>query len=308
LSYVIIPGCTGPNGETLALSAADDGSVTVEDASEITVNLLWSLVYDVPSGDFAMVSQNSVENGTPGVLSLVSQGGTTTPLQVTSYDGGLSPAMLWDVTSGGDALAVRPSQFTSLNLNVAGNGPYTPGTPVIAYDGWGNGQPNEVWTFKQVGLGNFPWNYTFSPECALGLLLTANAQDAGGQLTLQVPQGDESAGPLQLWSGRFFIDGTTPHGAIFVNEELSMTLRTTPNGGAVFCADPADWDSWSSWRVGGAPDPGMWAVHSGGNDDLTLNVAGVGPYDAGSAVITYPWQGGEQNEQWRVTFVPHEVT
>ena len=310
MSYVITPGCTGPNGETLALAANDDGTIVVADASEITENMLWSLIYDPVSGGFAMVNQQSIELGTPQVLGLQSDGGTTTPLALVPFlVGGLLNDRTWNVAAGGDALAVRPNLSTSLNMNVSGGGPYPPGNPVIAYDGWGNGQPNEIWTFKQFGLGSIPWNYTFAPECESNLLLTANPEDAGGQLTLQPAAGtDFTASAAQLWSGEYVIDGTTPLGAVFVNEELSMALRTTPGGGAVFCVDPSSPDVWSAWRIGGAPDPGVWAVHSAGNDNLTLNASGAGPYDAGNPVITYPWQGGEQNEQWFVTLVPHEIT
>ena len=310
MSYVIIPGCTGPDGETLALSATDDGTIEVADASEITENMVWSLIYDYSSGGFGMVNQQSIELGTPMVLGLQSDGGTTTPLLLVEFlTGGLLWDRTWNVAAGGNALAVRPNLSDSLNLNVAGAGPYPPGTPVIAYDGWGGGQPNEIWTFKQIGVGSVPWDYTFAPECASSLLLTANPEDAGGQLTLQpAAGGDFTASPAQLWSGQYVIEGTTPLGAVFINEELSMALRTTPNGGAVFCADPSDQDVWSAWRIGGAPDPGVWAVHSAGDDNLTLNAAGTGPYDAGNAVITYAWQGGAQNEQWFVRPVPHEIT
>lgn len=310
MSYVIIPGCTGPNGETLALAATESGSIVVADASEITLNLVWSLIYDAPSGGFALVNEQSVADGTPQVLGLVSDGVETDALTLVEFlMGGLLNDRTWNVAAGGNALAVRPNLSDSLNLNVSGAGPYPPGNPVIAYDGWDGGRPNEIWTFKQLGAGGVPWTYTFAPECASALLLTANPEDAGGQLTLQPVAGpDFSASPAQLWSGEYVIDGTTPLGAVFINEQVSMALRTTPNGGAVFCADPSSPDVWSAWRVGGAPDPGVWAVHSAGNDNLTLNAAGSGPYDAGNVVITWPWQGGAQNEQWFVRLVPHEIT
>jgi hypothetical protein len=86
-----------------------------------------------------------------------------------------------------------------------------------------------------------------------------------------------------------------------------MVLRTTPDGGAVFCADASSPDVWSAWRIGNA-NSGVWAVMSAGDNNLTLNAAGTGPYEPGNPVITYPWQGGQRNEQWYVTLVPHEVT
>ena len=308
MPYVINPGCGGPNGETLALAVSDTGAIVVEDASEVTLNLLWTLVYDVPSGGFAMVSASSVDSGQPAVLGLVDGGGGTSALTLTPYQKALTPETTWNVAAGGTLLAVRPMLSTSLNLNVSGTGPYPPGNPVIAYDGWGNGQPNEIWNFQAFGADDFPWTYAFVPMNAQSTLLTADPQDAGGQLTIQPPAGgDATASPAQLWSAYYQIDRATPVGVLFVNEELSMAMRTTPFGGAVFPVDPTDVDAWTLWRVGGAPDAGAWAVHSIGNDDLTLNVSGGG--DApGTPVITAPWQGGAENEQWMLTYVPHEVT
>ena len=140
-------------------------------------------------------------------------------------------------------------------------------------------------------------------------MLTANPDDAGGQLTIQPAQGpDVTPSPAQLWSAQYRINGVVAQGVVFINEELSMALRTTPGGGAVFCADPSQLDEWSSWVVAPAPDPSSWALEPVGNAGLALNVAGAGPYNPGNVVITYPWQGGAENEQWTPTFVPHEVT
>jgi hypothetical protein len=309
LAYVISPGCTGPSGETLALAAMNDGSIVVQDAAKVTIHLVWSLVYDIPSAGFAMVSMNSVESGTPMVLALADTSGGTSKLQLSSYLGGLPAGSTWDVAAGGNALAARPTLSSSLNLNVAGSGPYPPGNAVIAYDGWGGGQPNEIWTFTPLGDSDFPWNYAFTPECNQNTFLTANPEDAGGQLTIEQPNGqDVRPGPTQLWAAQYRIDGVTPLGAMFVNEELSMAMRTTPGGGAVFCADPSLIDVWSAWTVGPGPDTGCSVVWSAGNTNLALNVSGAGPYNPGNVVITYPWQGGAQNEQWIPLFVPHEVT
>jgi hypothetical protein len=294
----------------LGLAALDDGTISVQDTSEVTLSLLWSLVYDVPSGNFAMVNMNSVMSGTPGVLGVVGGSGAVNKLALVPARNALTPKTTWDVADGGRALAVRPGMSSSLNLNVQGGGPYPVGTPVIAYGGWNGGQPNEIWTFTAFGGDDYPWNYTFAPMCAPQTLLSANPQDAGGQLTIEAPAGpDYTASSAQLWSANYVIQpGTTPLGAVFVNQELGMAIRTTPGFGAIFCADATKLDAFSAWRVGGAPDVGAWAVHSTGNDGFTWNVSGAGPYEPGNAVIAYPWQGGAENEQWAVTFVPHEVT
>lgn len=309
MGYVISPGCTGPQGEALALSANDDGTITLEDAAEVTIHLVWSLIYDVQSGNFGMISLNSVESGTPMMLGLVDTGGGTSKLQMQSFIGGIGPGMTWDVAAGGPALAVRPTLSTSLNLNVEGAGPYAPGNPVIAYDGWGGGQPNEVWTFTPLGYGDYPWYYALVPDCAGTTMLTANPEDAGGQLTIQAAQGpDYVAGDAQLWAANYYIDGVEPMGVILVNAELQMSLRTTPGGGAVFCADATQIDPWSVWAINPGPDAQMSLVTPIGNSNLELNVSGGGPYDPGNVVITYPWQGGAANEQWQLVPVGHLVT
>jgi len=41
--------------------------------------------------------------------------------------------------------AVRPNFDYNRNLNILGDGPYQPGSSVAAWDGWGGGDPNEVW-------------------------------------------------------------------------------------------------------------------------------------------------------------------
>jgi hypothetical protein len=308
--YVVTPGCTGPNGEALCLAAMDDGSICVQDASEVTESMLWSLVFDVPTGKFAMINVGSVASGAPRWLSIISSHGNINKLGLTRTAGGTSEATLWDVVAGGSALAVQSARTPAINLNVSGSGPYPPGSPVIAYNGWGGGTPNEIWTFTAFGGEDYPWNYAFSPTCAPNTVLTANPQDAGGQLTIDEPSGgDGEPGPEQLWGANYVIlNGIHPLGVVFINEELSMAIRSTPGGGAIFCADPSTLDAWSAWRVGGAPDVGAWALHAIGNDNLTWNVSGAGPYDPGNVVISYPWQGGADNEQWNVTFVPHEVT
>lgn len=310
MAYMITPGCTGPSGEQLALAATADGSIVVQDTAEPTSGLWWSLIYDNASQNFAMISQLSVESGTPAALALATASWTNNEAQLmlAPVMGGLGKLMTWDVAAGGAALAVRPTLSFSLNLNVAGAGPYSPGSPVIAYAGWNGGQPNEIWTFQSDGAGGYPWNYTFAPECNQSLLLSANPQDAGGQLTIEVPGGgDDTASALQLWSATYLIDGVTPYGAVFINEELSMALRSTPGGGALFCVD-SDPDAWAAWLTGPGPDANMTCIRSSPEQGLYWNVSGTGPYNAGNPVISYPWQGGAQNEQWVMTFVPHEVT
>lgn len=309
MSYVITAGCTGPNGEPLSLAADEGGAIVVADSTELTANFFWSLIYDSTTGNFGMVNMASLETGTPSVLALVDDSGQGSPLTMRPLTAGLNPASTFDVAVGGTALAVRPTLSASLNLTVAGPGPISSGTPVQANDGWNGGQPNEIWTFTQYGVSDFPWFYTFAPECAPGTLLTANPDDANGQLTIEDPSGDDgAASAAQLWGATYWIDANMPVGIVFVNRLLSMAIRTTPGPGPIFCADETTMDSSSAWLVGPGPDPGMTCIRSAAAVDNFFNVSGAGPYQPGNPVITYPWQGGAINEQWAMTLVPSGVT
>src|SRR6266446_6623873 len=61
----------------------------------------------------------------------------------------LNRSALWTLGSdeGLGYHAIRPLIDDDINLNVAGNGPYGPGSVVIGYNGWGGGKANEVWRF-----------------------------------------------------------------------------------------------------------------------------------------------------------------
>jgi hypothetical protein len=308
VGYFITPGCTGPNGETLALAATESGQIVVQDASQQTSAMFWSLIYDNASGNFAMVNLLSSEQGTTSILT-VGAGGA---LSLQPIVAGLSDASTWDVAPGGNALAVRPTSSTSLNLNVAGNGPYPPGSPVIAYDGWGGGQPNEIWTFQDSGSQDYPWNYALAPGANGDLLLAANPDAATAQLTIQAPSGSDSGpGPEQLWAGNYVIDGVTPLGVVFTNEFISMIMRSTPGGGPVSCIDSGQADAWSTWTIGSGPDQGSSTLRTGGGTDpqTYLGVTGTtGPWPAGTTVVAGAWQGGSLTQEWMLTAIPHEVT
>jgi hypothetical protein len=306
---MIAPGCKGPSGETLALAATEDGQIVVQDASMPTSGLWWTLIYDVATQSFAMINALSVELGKPSALALSGPVINSGEIQLTlsPIGAGLSNLMTWNVEAISTALAVRPTLSAALNLNVAGNGPYPPGSAVIAYyDGTG-GQPNEIWTFQDQGGENYPWAYTFAAQCAPDLLLTADEMGGTGPLSVQYPRGD-SASPLQLWDATYRIEGTNPIGVVFVNQEFSMMLRTTPGGGTMFCVDTAAPDAWDVWLTGPAPDnANMTTIRAMAEQGLYWNVSGTGPYNSGNAVISYPWQGGQPNELWTMTYVPPQI-
>jgi hypothetical protein len=307
LAYTITPGCKGPSGETLALAATQSGQIAVQDASKPTSGLWWSLIYDNGTRNFAMVNMLSVESGKPAALALAGAAITAGEVALTlkPVSEGLGQLNTWSVEPGGTALTVRPALSAALSLGVAGDGPWAPGSAVIAYYGSGAGVSNQIWTFQDTGGNSYPWTYTFAPASAPGLLLTADENGGSGPLTVQYPRGD-TASSLQLWNATYHIEGTTPIGAVFANQELSMIVRATPpGGGALICADAAAPDAWDGWYTGPGPDTNLTAIHSSAEPGLYWNVSGNAP--TGNPVISSPWQGGQQNELWVMTYVPQQV-
>ncbi len=305
--YVISPGCQGPNGEALALAFVPPGWVVVQDASDVTDTLLWQTVYDAQTGGFALVSLWSIKNGQPRAISMIyGAGGKLLSMPLKQY--GLDGTTLWRATSDGDTVALNSLRNAAF-MNIAGDGPWPPGTSVQGTVGGYNGASNEVWTFTPAGTDSFPWTYTFAPECAPATLLSASASDPSGQLTIETPSAaGAKPGGTQLWAGTYVIEDAQVLGAAFVNDQLQMLIRTTPNtGGAVFTADLSELDQWSAWRVAAAPAAGLSAVYSAGLDDLTVNVQGAGPYGPGDAVITSKSQGEKSNEHWTITSLPQKA-
>ncbi|MEA2721180.1 MAG: hypothetical protein QOJ39_3044 [Candidatus Eremiobacteraeota bacterium] len=306
MPYQIISGATAANGDTLALAVDSNGYVVIADAGSATAAQSWSLIWDTATGNFGMVNLASIQSGTPSVLSATS--GQTLSL-VPLSGGALANTTTWNVSPGGDALAIRPAFSTSYNLNVAGSGPYRSGDLVIPYDGWGGGQPNEIWTFKAIAGSDYPWYFALVPECAPELCLSVNALEPGALLTIQPPSGSVKFGSEQIWRMSYVIDGTSPFGVLLVNAKTGRAMCTLPSGGPVFTVDePVGWAAW--WIGPRIPETTavLSSVAHNAFGGLALNVAGDGPYEAGNSVITYPWQGGAPNEVWNVTAVPPPAT
>ena len=305
--YVINAGCQGPNGETLALGFVAPGYVVVQDASNVTDTILWQAVYDATYNAIALINLWSIKNGQPRALSMIYlAGGKLLSMPLKLY--GLEGATLWGLSSNGDALALNSLQ-NGAYMNVAGTGPWPPGTAVQGTRGANNGASNQVWMFEPYGTDSFPWTYTFAPGCATGTLLSASAADPGAQLTIETPSAaGGQPGGTQLWSGTYLIDGAEVVGAAFVNYQLQLQLSTTPNtGGPVVAAALSDDDAFSAWSVRGVPNAAVSSVHSAGDDDLTVNVEGAGPYGPGSLVTAGKSRGTASNEQWTIASVPQKA-
>jgi hypothetical protein len=134
-STVFLQSGTGTN---LMLSAGFDGSITLQDFQPHDPRQQWEMI----SYDHWGIAYTN--HGTARAL------GVSSGEPLLQVDPGLlDHTSLW--TLGGDEglgyHAVRPQFDDGINLNVAGNGPYGPGSPVIGYNGWGHGKVNEVWRF-----------------------------------------------------------------------------------------------------------------------------------------------------------------
>jgi hypothetical protein len=134
-STVFLQSGTATN---LMLTAGLDGSVTLQNFQPNDARQQWDMIaYD--HWGIAYINR-----GTGRALGV----GAGEPL--VQYDPALlNRSALWTLGSdeGLGYHAIRPLLTDDINLNVAGNGPYGPGSTVIGYNGWGGGKINEVWRF-----------------------------------------------------------------------------------------------------------------------------------------------------------------
>jgi hypothetical protein len=137
-SVVFLQSGTATN---LVLAAGFDGSVTLQLFQPNDPRQQWDMVYYDHWG-IAYINQ-----GTGQALGV----GPGEPL-VLRDPALLDRLSIWTLGSdeGLGYHAVRPLITDDINLNVAGNGPYVPGSVVIGYDGWGGGKVNEVWRFFEA--------------------------------------------------------------------------------------------------------------------------------------------------------------
>ncbi|WP_257385715.1 hypothetical protein [Tahibacter caeni] len=114
------------------VASMSDGSLSLRDKSEEgTLSYATDEIWNVVTPDLSASARHALE-ATIGVSVLIPflLGGVQQP----------------GVQTGGP-VAVRPNFDYDRNLNILGNGPYGPGDTVAAWDGWGGGDPNEIWFF-----------------------------------------------------------------------------------------------------------------------------------------------------------------
>jgi len=162
------------------------------------------------------------------------------------------------------------------NLNVAGNGPYNPGSKVIAWHGWSGGHANETWTFQ---IQNWTiidgWTHTVAPECKYGnsSLALSLMKDDPSKIIVAYPNASDA---LQLWTPIYVVLPNQPPGIAFVNKSNGHCLRNPYDAANVTTSLFALLDQHSLWTIGGTE-----AVRPNYNSNMNLNVRGNGPYAPG---------------------------
>ena len=124
----------------LSLNNNDTSSGLIVNSKQNDDSQLWQgIAIIATNGAFRGIAL--VNKKTPKAIHSPKNDGALTLIDVT-------PDMqraTWNV--GGVAIQLRDN--TDMNLNVAGNGPYQPGNPVLAYN-WSEGKPNEKWTWVEA--------------------------------------------------------------------------------------------------------------------------------------------------------------
>lgn len=131
------------NGQPLALSVdpfnPTSGHVVVALLDPSSKYQLWEVVVWQNGYVFVNLATDTI---------LTAQGGDSPVTMAPKNQVG--DHSIWTPGGGGPFIALRPQYDDDQNLNVRGDGPYPPGTPVLTWT-WGGGDSNEVWEIKAVG-------------------------------------------------------------------------------------------------------------------------------------------------------------
>ena len=159
-------------------------------------------------------------------------------------------------------------------------------------------------------------SYFIVPQCAQNMSVgTVGTQDDGNSIVGLRPISDRSssqrwhldpdngvAGPYQfdsddgatLWFVPPIIGGTTTGPDPDYNAPVSL--------GPILDTPPELWSySGRQWNVIPGANPNFFAIQNCWNTAKNLNVAGDGPYPAGTSIMVWDWGGGAPNELW--TFI-----
>ena len=135
------------------------------------------------------------------------------------------------------------------------------------------------------------------PQCGVaGNLVMGVQTDANGTMVVQLMNNDGSPNTQwDLWSD----DGFYPHGPCyrFHNHAYDYVVARGWKDKTVSMVNDGP-NAGQFWRV--VPDHDGWFARQ--NVEVTginLNVAGDGPYPAGTLILNYTWSSGAPNEVWK---------
>ncbi len=127
----------------------------------------------------------------------------------------------------------------------------------------------------------------------LAISASANGDDRSVYI-----QAEEFGNDLQLWERRSTRNG---QGYALINKERGLCIArgSNENGTSLYLAsvDYIERDDLAVWRddtVGGT-----WnAINSFADWEQKINIPGNGPYGPGQSLISWEWDGGDDNELW----------
>jgi hypothetical protein len=139
--YRIQPTCGRVNNTVLSVNNSNpNGQLIINTIKEGDDAQLWQPIAFFQDGRYRGVALVNKKTGLAAVAPHNDAG--VMQCQVTELRG---QRVGWNLIGN----AIQLSSNTEMNLNVEGEGPYPPGTPVMVLE-WDGGAPNETWNFINV--------------------------------------------------------------------------------------------------------------------------------------------------------------
>jgi hypothetical protein len=97
--------------------------------------------------------------------------------------------------------------------------------------------------------------------------------------------------PSQLWTP--VMDGSSDNAFVLLNQETNMVIVAGANGPVSLAqSNTTSRATWLFINTG--------AIQLQADTGQNLNVSGDGPYNSGTAILTFGWDGGASNETWKM--------
>jgi hypothetical protein len=137
--------------------------------------------------------------------------------------------------------------------------------------------------------------YILVPQCAQDMCIDLSDGTAKLQ-PISTGQAISDQNSYQRWVAEI-----TQGAVAFYNAVTGRRLRLGASNASVEVAWPQqDWAyvPQELWNFAPAAGGQGYALQNVGDPDQNLNVAGDGPYPAGTAILCWSWSGGAPNEVW----------